>query len=680
MAPAAPLLAVLADDDPVASDIIDAAFRRAMADILVLAGGSPSALLALLVASEVPPTSTSRFVLRLVTGAGDDTSPLAPDLAVPPGIDVPSAVVAGLRELLDTGAAVACPLFGNPHRVGTQVQGWLVALSPASSPDALERWTARVRGILEATAWVFTYGVEAGWGSWRTRGFFGSDWPRLTEAEGADCRAARDVLCGGGQSDLPASRPVDDNVQFTVYRPRRIPPDRWCPVLAFAHLAERRPDAAPDTPDPLEEVRRQARPVLGEQADSYADVTQDSGEAIPREGEITFVLDLPGLAVNPSQRSFRWVEDVQREEFRVRAPASLDGQTVRGALRVYLGALLVAEVRLAIQVDASATKAAPGDADAERARPYRRIFPSYSHRDEEIVRQVEAYARTMGDEYLRDVTHLRAGEAWNDRLLDFIRTADVFQLFWSRNSMRSPWVRQEWEYALSLGRPHFVRPTYWEMPLPQAPEQDLPPSALRALHFQRLPVQSEPPAPAAASPDAPAEAPHQIDIDRHDAERAEQLARRDREAKASPPQASPGRRRGRRFPPALAALLVVGFVGGSLMWKLPQSGLPPLLPAPPAAERSPAALETSSPDGMVLASMDDAGYIRIAARAGGEPIVIATSFRPPDVAALSVSADGSRVVCELRDGSTAAWDTRTGARIAAAPTPTAARSRPRERP
>jgi hypothetical protein len=51
--------------------------------------------------------------------------------------------------------------------------------------------------------------------------------------------------------------------------------------------------------------------------------------------------------------------------------------------------------------------------------------------------------------------------------------------------MHSPFVRQEWEYALSLGKPGFVRPTYWETPLPEAP--DLPPPTLRALHFEKIP-------------------------------------------------------------------------------------------------------------------------------------------------------------------------------------------------
>ena len=38
----------------------------------------------------------------------------------------------------------------------------------------------------------------------------------------------------------------DENVQFTVYRPAWVQPARWYSMLAFAHLSERRPDAAPE--------------------------------------------------------------------------------------------------------------------------------------------------------------------------------------------------------------------------------------------------------------------------------------------------------------------------------------------------------------------------------------------------------------------------------------------------
>src|SRR5262249_9712562 len=58
--------------------------------------------------------------------------------------------------------------------------------------------------------------------------------------------------------------------------------------------------------------------------------------------------------------------------------------------------------------------------------------------------------------------------------------------FWSRNSMTSSFVRSEWEYALSLNRASFIRPVYWEVPMPESPDLGLPPDTLRALHFHRI--------------------------------------------------------------------------------------------------------------------------------------------------------------------------------------------------
>ena len=60
----------------------------------------------------------------------------------------------------------------------------------------------------------------------------------------------------------------------------------------------------------------------------------------------------------------------------------------------------------------------------------------------------------------------------------------MFQLFWSWNALSSPLVREEWRQALALNRPHFVRPVYWEEPLPE--RAGLPPVELKRLHFQRV--------------------------------------------------------------------------------------------------------------------------------------------------------------------------------------------------
>jgi len=234
-------------------------------------------------------------------------------------------------------------------------------------------------------------------------------------------------------------QPVDENVQFTVYRPREMLPERWYTMVAFAHLSERRPGTPEHEPDPIEQVRHQAAQVLGAQIQDYRDTTSDCRQAVPQEGELTFLPSVPGITFNPERRVFRWLEDVHCEEFRLKADERLDGTTARGRLSVYLGSILVADVELAIKVHRQFQPSAikPEPAQVDQARPYRRIFASYSHRDVEIVRQFEKFARSVGDRYLRDVVDLRAGEHWDTGLLRLIEEADVFQLFWSTNSMSS---------------------------------------------------------------------------------------------------------------------------------------------------------------------------------------------------------------------------------------------------
>lgn len=78
--------------------------------------------------------------------------------------------------------------------------------------------------------------------------------------------------------------------------------------------------------------------------------------------------------------------------------------------------------------------------------------------------------------------------AW---MLPQIADADVFQLFWSTNSMNSATCEQQWETAMRVTKPDFIRPLYWEQPFPRAPGR--PPPELEALHFVRVPGEQRSP-------------------------------------------------------------------------------------------------------------------------------------------------------------------------------------------
>lgn len=76
-----------------------------------------------------------------------------------------------------------------------------------------------------------------------------------------------------------------------------------------------------------------------------------------------------------------------------------------------------------------------------------------------------------------------------DRKQGAIASADVFQLYWSRQALNSHQMEREWRYAVSLNRADFIRPLYWEEPFPTDPQRSLPPSELLRLGFQKIPSQ-----------------------------------------------------------------------------------------------------------------------------------------------------------------------------------------------
>jgi CHAT domain/Anti-sigma-K factor rskA/TIR domain len=286
---------------------------------------------------------------------------------------------------------------------------------------------------------------------------------------------------------LAMGSPFDDDVRFTVYRPRRVRPNRWYSMLAFAHKTSP-VEMAPGEGivDPVQVVDQQAQALLREEGASFAKLVGDSSIPLLRGTELLFEPWLDGVEFNPVLAWIRWEEPVHHAEFRFSVPAQLEGHRLSGGLRVFVGVMLIGEVTFQIEVNSTTDR----DTSCEplRVNRYRRIFASYSHLDADIVRAVAAFGQLSGDEYYIDAVTLRSGQRWEQRLLELIDEADVFQLFWSTNAMRSEPVRWEVEHALRLEREGFIRPVRWEEPLPKDERRGLPPPAVLALHFSRLPT------------------------------------------------------------------------------------------------------------------------------------------------------------------------------------------------
>ena len=263
---------------------------------------------------------------------------------------------------------------------------------------------------------------------------------------------------------------------------------------------------------------------------------------------------MPGVETVVRDSPLTWSGDLAEVLVQVRAPGTLVGQSVAGWVRVFSGPLLVAEAEVHFAVVADGAPIPPAPAPATMRR-FRRVFPCFSPADAELVRGLAATAAALGDvEYVEGVLD-HDGTAPDDWMVPALGEADVFQLFWSTSSMTSTRCRRQWEAAVALDRPDFVRPLYWERPMPRAP--GLPPPELAGLRFVGIPLPAVDDVAIAPGVSAPVGAavppPASLDIS---GERA---------APPSRPTAAPPLESARRPPFGVAALSLLGGIVGLVL-------------------------------------------------------------------------------------------------------------------
>lgn len=300
---------------------------------------------------------------------------------------------------------------------------------------------------------------------------------------------------------LPAV-PTAEPVTCTAYYRKEVAPLIWEPLFVYLAL-----DDAQVRQRVSADAQREAAHYRAEHPAAPLDAFRETSEAgqvpIVRGTPLSIIPTIPGFRCDPPAIMTSWEEDWRKYAFRMRAESAPLDRAANGSVQLFIGPYLFADVPLSVFVTAQAgTNQGDSAMTESRVNAYRKIFASYSHRDTEIVMLCRATAEALGDRYLMDVISLRSGEQWDIRLLELIREADVFQLFWSASAAHSKHVENEWTYALDLHRPNFVRPLHWVDPLAEIPPD------LRSLHFARLQLSQlgQPPvAPAAAEPTTEAE-------------------------------------------------------------------------------------------------------------------------------------------------------------------------------
>jgi hypothetical protein len=273
--------------------------------------------------------------------------------------------------------------------------------------------------------------------------------------------------------ELPSVTPEETHPSFSAYYPEKVSAGQSYALLAFAHLEQAR-----------DQVQRIAVQYASAMGGSPVNASTLSVRPI-RQGELlTFVPFVRGATFSPPEQVVKWYTPFQSASFLFNTSPGLD-HDLEGQLLVYQGPLIVGEIPITIRYADKSVKNPLLDHEARISR-YDPIFASYSRRDAPVMEYFRKQRATLGLEMLVDIYDLRAGEHWSDRLYEMIEASAVFQLFWSKNSAGSPYVRQEWEYArlFQVKRPRFIQPVWWHSPMPD------PPPELAELHFQKVELPS----------------------------------------------------------------------------------------------------------------------------------------------------------------------------------------------
>jgi hypothetical protein len=266
-----------------------------------------------------------------------------------------------------------------------------------------------------------------------------------------------------------AASPRRERLAFTAAYPSTVTVAEWHPLLVLLH--------AEGTQNQVEAVLKQWAPRLG---GSPVTSMATASTGIARGTTITLVPSADGVVFNPERVDVAWQEDVQEVPFRLQVQPGAAG-VIPGRIDVLVGTLPVAIVSIGLEVGDGSTPDRPQQT-INSARMFERVFASYSRRDQDVVLACTSLYQAMGVTVLVDQADLQSGDDWRSKLHRLIDEADIFQLYWSTNASSSSEVGNEWHYALAMHAkgPRFIRPVYWESPMPT------PPAELSHVHFSHI--------------------------------------------------------------------------------------------------------------------------------------------------------------------------------------------------
>jgi len=257
---------------------------------------------------------------------------------------------------------------------------------------------------------------------------------------------------------------------LTAAYPEAVVPGAWYQMELFLYLRKYQ-----------DIVDREIQKLEQVQGSGYESVKAYLSNTIPEGTKIRISVSSEDFDISLDEISINWFEPYYRYPFRIRLRREL-GPEDEANINIQVSAddLLLGELIVSTGVT---TGGVTPKLSAAQMQWYSEVFASYAHQDITVVQQYRQRYEALGVTLFVDESGLRGGVDWERALLHQIRGSDIFQLFWSSAASRSKYVKWEWQNALELvpiKGEAFIRPVFWDDPMPDAPKE------LSAIHFRRI--------------------------------------------------------------------------------------------------------------------------------------------------------------------------------------------------
>ena len=221
----------------------------------------------------------------------------------------------------------------------------------------------------------------------------------------------------------------------------------------------------------VEEIKKEREEELGEVKSGPVKVAEDSSVRIE--------LTSPDIPIEDGEDEQIWIGEYLQFRFSVLLPEGFRGSRISFKAVVYINGIIA--TRLLFDAKVSTWF---GQKIKVQQRDVRSAFVSYASDDRsKVASLIQGMKAARPDlDVFFDISNIRSGETWEERLRSEIDERDVLFLCWSTNASRSDWVDKEWRYALSRKGLDGVEP----LPLERQGKCPPPPSELNGKYFNDI--------------------------------------------------------------------------------------------------------------------------------------------------------------------------------------------------